>query len=510
MLTIGTVGNLIKDEPDAKIRASVKGVEIAKLGPMPRQSIGDFDIEVVSMNAIPGGVEVFARAWTADGQSGFGQDGSVDIERFRIFNPPILVPDGTTTLTTDERTGEPVLMANYAEDLGAAVLLSLAHTIKVKKEKRGAEGIVPGKVGNTTSTFYPAAGAASPVDGAVGYDGVYDTTFSALRTGTAANQALVSDAAVQACHIEATTTPNQYKALLRGVFCFDTSAIGSDIISSAVFSLYGNNSFALVTTLGAFDLHVCEANPAATNNLVTADYDLANFGSTSFGSIGSGSIVEEGAYNDITLDANGRANIETGGVTKYGTRSSFDINNSAPTWVSGAASYWYVKTADTAGTTSDPKLVVEHAAPVTKTVTDTLALTSATIKSLTRKVLDTLTLSTAISALRGLNKTVTDTLTLSSTILRSLARTITDTLTLTTSRIISLARVVTDTLTLTTIASSIRQVFKTVTDTLQLTSNVRKILNGAFTIWSNIAKNVASWTAGSKNTTTWDNEDKSS
>lgn len=153
---------------------------------------------------------------------------------------------------------------------------------------------------------------------------------------------------------------------------------------------------------------------------------------------------------------------------------------------------------------------LEYDGPVTKTVTDTLTLTSATIKSLTRKVLDTLTLSTEISALRGLNKTVTDTLTLSSTVIRSLARTVTDTLTLTTSRIISLARTVRDTLTLTTIASSIRQVFKTVTDTLQLTSIVRKVLNGAFTIWSNIAKNVASWTAGSKNTTTWDNEDKSS
>src|SRR3990167_8130850 len=34
------------------------------------------------------GIELFARAWRGTQQLGFGSDGSVEIERFRIFNPP--------------------------------------------------------------------------------------------------------------------------------------------------------------------------------------------------------------------------------------------------------------------------------------------------------------------------------------------------------------------------------------------------------------------------------------
>ena len=43
---------------------------------------------------IEGGIQIFAQAWNLDGtQVGFGKDGTVDIERFQIINPPILVPD---------------------------------------------------------------------------------------------------------------------------------------------------------------------------------------------------------------------------------------------------------------------------------------------------------------------------------------------------------------------------------------------------------------------------------
>src|SRR3990167_768249 len=97
----------------SKDKANLKGVEIAKLGPQPRQNVKfsgvDVDIEITSITAIEGGVELLARAWENGKQIGFGPDGSVDLERFRFFNPPILVDDPNGDIVrewTDDITGE--------------------------------------------------------------------------------------------------------------------------------------------------------------------------------------------------------------------------------------------------------------------------------------------------------------------------------------------------------------------------------------------------------------------
>ncbi len=83
------------------------------------------------MESIDGGVQVFARAWDAnDRQIGFGKDGTVDIERFRIFNPPILVSDPKGDIVHEfiNEDGE-VFRQNYREDAYGALLQVLAHTI---------------------------------------------------------------------------------------------------------------------------------------------------------------------------------------------------------------------------------------------------------------------------------------------------------------------------------------------------------------------------------------------
>src|SRR3990167_9105794 len=140
---------------DARERAKRKGEEIHRLlkGKTTRHIGVDFDIEVVDSNPIPGGVEVFARAWNKDGtQIGFG-DGTVDLERFRFINPPIMVPDGTKTSKILE-DGNIVRLDNFIEDSEKALLLSLEHTISVVK-RSGSDSIIKGKIGNTTTTIYP-------------------------------------------------------------------------------------------------------------------------------------------------------------------------------------------------------------------------------------------------------------------------------------------------------------------------------------------------------------------
>ena len=155
-------------------RAEIKAREIAK-----RVSPGVYEaatnglaIEVVEINSLGHGVEVFARVRKDGEQIGFGPDGTVDIERFRIFNPPILVldPSGPIHQAWVDREGHE-WSRDLREDPTDALIQSLAHTISVKEENFGPEDIIEGKVGNTTSTFYPQAGSGG---GNTTFDGYYN------------------------------------------------------------------------------------------------------------------------------------------------------------------------------------------------------------------------------------------------------------------------------------------------------------------------------------------------
>src|SRR5262249_51876260 len=94
------------------------------------------------------------------------KDGSIDIERFRIFNPPILVEDPNGDINQEWTDDDGAHHTRHLrEDAKEALLQSLEQTIAVKKDQYTAENLEPGKIGNTTDTFYPAAGSNSPVDG---------------------------------------------------------------------------------------------------------------------------------------------------------------------------------------------------------------------------------------------------------------------------------------------------------------------------------------------------------
>jgi hypothetical protein len=71
-------------------RANVKSEELIKIFPTGEYTdpTYDVDVEVQGIEKIDGGIQIFARAWKGEDQLGFGEDGSVEIERFRIFNPP--------------------------------------------------------------------------------------------------------------------------------------------------------------------------------------------------------------------------------------------------------------------------------------------------------------------------------------------------------------------------------------------------------------------------------------
>ncbi len=344
-------------------RGTVKGEQIAKIQVISKTQRGDYWIEVVDMKARNNGVEVFVKAWDKNNnQIGFGRDGTVEIERFVIVNPPILVPDSTGDIIqewTDEFTGE-VKQRKLKEDLQEALLQSLEHTLSVKKQKYGSAYIIKGKIGNTTLTAYPQPGTGTaPIDGRMAR-GTVDETFSTIHNG--AGQAVSNTATDQPLAISASATTDQFSILQRWGFGFNTSSIGSDSIDSAIFSLRGTN---VITQLGTTDLDIVSFSPADGSNFASSDYAIASFGGTRFATGISSASWSTTGYNDFTLNASGENNINKSGNTYFGALFKWDLdNNFTGTWGSSLVQRFEAYMADQTGTTDDPKLVVEHSAAV--------------------------------------------------------------------------------------------------------------------------------------------------
>ena len=250
-----------------KEKANIKSIEIAKLK-IAKFKKGDLIIEIIGdIVAIDGGIQLFAKSWKSGKQLGFGKDGLVEIERFRFYNPPILVddPNGNIIRKWEEKnlntkkteTKQRILKYSPEE----AIKEFLSHTISLVGKENA--NIVKDKVGNTTSTFYPAAGANSPVDGHIrSTDQTPWSSWTILRAATGMD--MLSDdtgAFVIFSRMATGQTENTYADVGRGIFLFDTSSIGTDVVDSATLSLYGtgkwdDNSYIPVT-------EIVSCNPAS-------------------------------------------------------------------------------------------------------------------------------------------------------------------------------------------------------------------------------------------------------
>ena len=195
------------------------------------------EIEIVDIQKMDGGVEVFARAWRDGSQIGFGADGSVDIERFRIFNPPLLVDDPTGLIVRegffDDNCKFLVTNRHLREDPKEALLQVLAKMVG-QVGKVGAS-ITPGLIGNTTSTFFSSAGAATPIDGFV-QRSLATETWTQTRDGT--GNLTNNSGDFQFGQGEFCAACSNRYIINRNVLLFDTSSIpDADSISSASISV---------------------------------------------------------------------------------------------------------------------------------------------------------------------------------------------------------------------------------------------------------------------------------
>lgn len=351
-------------------RATQKGQEIASIGSTTPITRKEYTVQVIAMEPIEGGVTAFIKAWRPNGeQIGFGSDGTVDVERIRIFNPPILAvdPKGDIIQTWKDKETGIVGERRLRKDPKEAFLQVLDHVLAVMQTKHDASRIVPGKVGQTTSTFYPAAGKNSPVDGGVHRQNVAES-WSTVRTtgGNAANDDSDGPGNWNMAQIY-DGAGGGWNAISRSIYGFNTSAIGdTDTITAATFSIWGTTA---TDGYSGAQVMVDRNAPQSASQLSTSDYNLSRWDSTEQAtnrvSIGS---WNTSGYNDFTLNSTGRGNISKTGNSWYGLRHSFDFSNSEPTGI-GANSRVIGHTADASGTTNDPVLVVEHETPASPSPT---------------------------------------------------------------------------------------------------------------------------------------------
>ena len=355
-------------------KSDIKSTEIAKLDCSGDYIKDDIKIEIIGevkkieVNG-QAGVEVFAKGWKDGEQLGFGKDGSVEIERFRIFNPPILVDDPNGDIerpwSVDNADGTKLEgIRKLREDPLGAIRDSLVHTIKIIG--KDSSNIVKGKIGNTTSTFYPNAGTSTaPVDGAVRRAEVNES-FSSIRNGSGNAVEMVTG--LTPGELGASGTADQFIRSDRLLYGFNIS-IGTDQVDSATFSLYG---YGKSTGIGTTNVEITTVTPGNNDTVTTfanSDYNIANYGSSL---LATGIDIATGwsttGYNDFALNASGKAYV-TNGIRYFAARNSWDVNNSfTGTWVSGQETRGLARAADESGTTNDPKLVVVHSAAAGGTV----------------------------------------------------------------------------------------------------------------------------------------------
>lgn len=337
----------------------VKGQEIAKLISVPKTIIKDIEIEIISFQAIKNGIEVYARAWQNSKQIGFGQDGSVDIERFIFINPPVLVNDVNGNIVRewiDKQTGQ-LKQRKLREDPKKAILQALEHTISVKKDKFDDKNIIKNKIGRTTLTVYPDAGnpGTTTVDADVQHNIGTGDSWANVRNG--AGNTLDNSAEKEICALQSHTNANNWIGFWRSIFHFDTSSIGASMtISSATLSFWGTAKADNYSQ----SIHIVQGLVTSNTTIAASDYALAKFGSTSFASMTIASFNAGGAYNDFSLNSNGLSNINKTGISKFAGMASGDLNNVEPTWASATNGFAVIYFADQTGTSNDPKLVVEY------------------------------------------------------------------------------------------------------------------------------------------------------
>lgn len=231
-----------------------------------------------------------------------------------------------------------------------------------------ANPLIPAlNAGFDTLTAYPDAGSpgTTTCDGNL-HVGIFGDTWANVIAANA-NDVNVTGTGIPVAGFVGSPTASQWSELWRAMFLFDTSLLAGASPTAATLSIAGSAKQDDLAASPTFDVYT--ATPASNTTLATTDM-------TSVGSVSqTGSAITYAAwstagYNDFTLNATGRGNISTTGVSKFAVReASYDVAASAPPYAASTRSSVSAFFADEAGSASDPKLVVTFLGPSRKRVT---------------------------------------------------------------------------------------------------------------------------------------------
>lgn len=330
-------------------KSDIKATQIALLDHTGDYSDKNgYQVNIRSLVYIPKGVEVLAQVWKEGKQLSFG-DGTIDIERFRIINPPVLVDDpmGMITRVSNSQT------RTLREDPVEAIRQSLVLTAKIS----GKDGtnIIPGKVGSTTTTVFGTDGA----DGRMRRNQVGGESWATLIAG-AGND--VSSAGPDAIiRILSIGTSNFWQLNSRYICVFNTSPIpDTDTITAATLTMTANGSKS--DALGITpDVDVYVATPASDAGLVAADYSQTGSVSQTGSPVAYASLSGvDGGTN--TWNFSTFINISKIGNSRFALKNSnYDNAGVTPAWSASKESRWDAYFVDTTGTTKDPVMVITSA-----------------------------------------------------------------------------------------------------------------------------------------------------
>jgi len=212
----------------------------------------------------------------------------------------------------------------------------------------------------SVTTFYPdPSPESSSVDG---HSESEKSTWNAAHDATTGDVGVDDNTSLVA---RATGGGGSVRSIVRAAILFDTSALpDTDVISSANIQCYAISKIDTENDANSY-LTIVTSNLASNTAVGTADYDAigdAIDNPTKQSDDVDLTDITTSSYNTWTLNATGRGNISKTGISKFGMREGHDIVDDPI----GGENQIVMASADTADTTSDPKLVVTHAAPAVK------------------------------------------------------------------------------------------------------------------------------------------------
>ena len=152
-----------------------------------------------------------------------------------------------------------------------------------------------------------------------------------------------------------------WNSITRGMAGFDTSSIDSgDTVSSAILSLKGKSKTDGVGYTPATNVY--SASFAIPTAVAAEDYN--SIGPTKFSTDITYASFDNAGWNPFTFNQGGRDSINKTGTSEFGFAFPGDIEDDEPAISSkNDDTLLMAHSAETEGTESDPKLVVEHSTP---------------------------------------------------------------------------------------------------------------------------------------------------